>query len=271
MSNDTIFGIRHGVLYEAYPSSVSSNTNPQRQYDQNYGQFLMVSVPEDDEGKFAGQHWMIDTYHFTSPSVCVREGQTRGEAIVEQAATREFVSSGALWSLKGNCYYNASVRLTEDNAGLFSEVCDLREWEPVSESEAPDYDVADIRHGIHLYQEQGYSWGRGDIGITLRRKGAPKSLVRQAKAIVARMERERPYYMAFSYDREAADLEKFAYGHRDNRAVMAVLEGKVEEIGFVRDTARAWRELVGRVSSYQMSLFSFDEEGNIMVGDADGH
>ena len=270
-SSETTFGLRHGVLYKASPRALSPwarNINDLNSYEQNYGQFVMLTVPEDDDGNLAGQSWMIDTYHFDIPGLHVREGETRNDALIRMVAERDFVSSHAIWCYKGICYYNACVRLNERNAELFTEVCDLREWEYVSEDVAPDYAEEDIIRGVHLYREHGYSYGRGgDIGITLRRKGATKSPVRQAQAIRGRMRYERPSYNGWSYLREAEELERFAYEHRDNADVLAILNREIPEIAFSRRVRDEWNELLGGTDRDQMSLFSYDDEGNIVVGD----
>lgn len=269
MTNDTTFGLRHGVLYEASPRALSpwaSRINDQRPHDQNYGQFVMLTVPDDDGGYFAGQSWMIDTYHFDIPGVRVQTGETHNEAIVRQASERDFVSSWTIGHLKGNCYYNACVRLNEQNAGLFTEICDLREWTYVSDKDAPDYNEDDLRHSIHLYREHGYSIGHGDWGVTLLRKGAKKSPVRQAKAIVSKMGYERPRYDGWSYIRLAEELEKFAYEHRDDQRIVDILMSKEREVAFARRVADEWHdEFCSSFDCDQMRLFSYDDEGNIMI------
>ena len=270
MTNEKFFGLRHGVLYEASPRLLSPwalRVNPDNQYDQNYGQFVMLTVPEDDTGYFSGQTWMVDTYHFDIPGVKVKEGQHRHDAIIEKAAKRDFVPSATIGYLRGNCYYNACVQLDESNVDLFTEVCDLREWQYVSDDDAPDYPMDDLIHGVHLYREQGYAWGSGDIGITLRRKESEQSPVRQARAIVSKMERERPQYNGWSYLRWAEELEKFVYEHRNDEQVAEILQSKEREIAFVRRVRDDWHdEFYDSWSRDQMRLFSFDDDGNILVG-----
>lgn len=268
---DTTFGLRHGVLYEASPRALSTwarNVNDRNPYEQNYGQFVLLTVPDDDEGNLAGQSWMIDTYHFDIPGLQIREGETRDDALVRMVAERDFVSSGAIWHYKGNCYYNACVRLNERNAGLFTEICDLRDWQSVPDDVAPDYAEEDVIHGIHLYREHGYRFGHGgDVGISLRRRGSKKAPVRQAKAMRSRMRYERPDYRGWCYLRRAEELERFAWQHRDDREVLGILAREEPEIAFARRVRDEWRELRGDVASGQMRLFSYDDEGAVVTGD----
>lgn len=277
MTDDTTFGLRHGVIYEASPRSLSPwarNVNDRNQYDQNYGQFVMLTVPDDDDGYFAGQSWMIDTYHFDIPGVRTREGLNREDSLIAQVAERDFVSSWTIGHLKGNCYYNACVRLDERNAGLFTEVCDLRDYAYVSDEDAADYEEDDLVHGIHLYREHGYFRFHGDCGVILRRKGAEKSPVRQAQAMRSRMRRERPRYDGWSYLYRAEELERFAYEHQDREDVLAVLALETPEIEFGRRVRDEWHEFCDDFdrnrSHDQMRLFSYDDEGNVVVGGEQG-
>lgn len=263
------YGLRHGVIYKASPRALSpwaSRVDDHNQYNQNYGQFVMLTVPDDDDGRFAGQTWMIDTYHFDIQGVKAREGLSREDCLIAQVAERDFVSSWTIGHLRGSCYYNASVRLDESNARLFTEVCDLREWAYVSEDDADDYDADDIIQGIHLYCEHGYSSGRGgDIGISLRRKGAEKSPARQALAMRGRMRRERPEYGGRGYLYRAKGLEQFACEHRDDGAVLDILAKEMPEIAFACHVRDEWNGLRGDFDRDQMRLFDYDDDGSIMV------
>ena len=264
---ESTFGIRHGVLYEASPRDLApwaARINYNSPHEQNYGQFVMVTVPDDDPGSFAGQSWMIDTYHFTSPGLRTRPGQSRADAVIQQAAERDFVSSQAVWEFKGNCYYNACVRLNAENARLFREVCDLSEWVHVSDEEAADYNRDDIIDGVHLYREHGYVVGCGDIGICLRRKGAEKSPVRQAMALRSRLRQEIPSYNGWGYLMRAEELERFAYEHRDNETVLGILFREADEIAFARKVRDEWSGLHPYPGSDQMHLFDYDDEGDVI-------
>lgn len=270
----TVFGLRHGVLYTANPRKLvpwGAHVNNFNAYDQNYGQFVMVSVPEDDEGPFAGQSWMIDTYHFKTPSLPAGHKGNRHDGYIEHAAKRDFVTSSAIWSYKGDCYYNACVRLTEGNAHLFEERMDLREWCYVDDEKAKDYDADDVLWSLHLFKEHGYSFSYGDEGITVRRKSAQKSPLRQAQAIRSRMGNERSNYDGYSYKREASDLERFAFEHRDDERILRIYEEVREDIEFVRRVADEYREMRYRCwpAPHQLSLFAFDDDGQIVLAASD--
>lgn len=263
------YGIRHGVLYTTNPRNLvpwGAHVNPVNAYDQNYGQFVMVTVPEDDDGPFAGQSWMIDTYHFKDKSLPAGYEGNRHDGYIKKAAERDFVTSSAIWSYKGDCYYNACVQLTEDNAHLFEERLELSEWCYVDDETAKDYAEDDVRTKLKLFREHGFHWHFGDCGISVRRKSAEKSAVCQARAIRSRFRNERPYYG--SYVREADDLERFAFEHRDNEEVVRIYEEEEEEIAFGRRVAAKYRKMrCARFPSFpgQGRLFDIDEEGNIVV------
>lgn len=233
---------------------------------------MMLSVPADDKGKFAGQSWMIDTYHFSNPHVIYELGryQYYADAVIEEFAARDFVSSSTIFFLQEDCFYNACVRLNEQNAKLFTEVCDLREWVYVFDDDISDYDEGDLCRGIHLYRDQGhYSWGLGYCGITLRRKSAEKDPIRYASTIIDKMSRELPRYDSLPYKMLAKQLESLAHKHRDDKRVASIFASKEREIEFFRRVASEWDELRREIHHPdQMSLSSYDGEGRIeSVGD----
>lgn len=271
------YGIRHGVIYTACPSDLVSwgaRVDGMNSYKQNYGQYVMVTVPDDDEGELAGQSWMIDTYHFgPCQSVPVSRSDDRENYHIEQAANRETMSSSSVLHYKWDCYYNACVPLTAGNAPLFKELVDLHGMCFVSEDEAADYETTDIVVGVHLFREHGYnSRLGGDIGITVRRKGAEKSPVRQALALASKASRERPSYVAGSYHVAARRLAEFAYGHRDDERVLRIYERHLPEIEFAERVCEEHRAMsvaygFSRDRCDQMSLFDIDEDGNIEIRD----
>lgn len=238
------YGLRYGVLYEASPRELSvwaRNVNPQNSYDQNYGLFLMVSVPADDEGPFAGQTWMIDTYHISRTGTPGGWKGPRDDAYIKQAAERDLVPSGAVGHWQWDCYYNACVQLSASNAHRFREVADLREWQFVADREVADYREEDVIRNVMLFREHGYPGG-----ICIRRRGAEKDAVRQARAMLNRVAYEMPSWSAYGAEHEMAALERFAFDHRDEPAVIDAYEQARPKMELVAGMEAARRRLTGR-------------------------
>lgn len=176
VGNDATFGLRHGTLYEADARTLApwarhvEETGPT---PQSYGLFVLVTVPDDDPGRHAGEAWMVDTWDIDRPvsSPLAHDGRgTWSERYVELAAGRRDVQSATIDRWVGRGDYNACVRLEAGNAGLFRKVMDIAEWGVIDADEARDYDGQDVIHGIRLFREQGYDWERGDVGVAMVRR-----------------------------------------------------------------------------------------------------
>ena len=215
-----ILGIKPHTLYKAHIPDLTyyaSKINPNYPSEQNYGQFLRVTV--DEEGsKLHGQTWMIDTYHISCLNWPVG-GKT--DKSIEGLISMNTISEWGLCKLKGDCYYNASVELTENTAKYFTEFCDLTEVEPLSYRKAQYYNEEDIFYNVHLYFEHGYSFYSGDIGVTLIRKNAQENYERKLNTLAKEaIDACDSYgtYDNFSYT--VKDFEKLAFEHRDNPRIL---------------------------------------------------
>lgn len=270
MTESKTFGLRPGVIYEANPSDLSPwarKINYSRPYDQNYGEFLMVVVPDDDPGSYAGQVWMIDTYHMSSPAVPQGPG-TRDEKVVAMRAGMESASSSAVHAWRWDCYYDSCVRLTEQNAKFFTELCDLSQFRPAKDGELGDYDPEDTVMGVHLYREHGYRYDSGDRGINLVRRDAAKRPQRQATNIESQLRSEFPSYSAFGVRTAAAKLEQFALENRDCPEVLDVLERNRWRIEFALRVEQEWRDAQrggSHLRSVDQMAFDIDEAGIMAV------
>jgi hypothetical protein len=227
MHDKPIFGIKPDTLYKANPRDLTCwahKINHNRPYDQAYGQFIRVIVHDDEPSEHEGEAWMVDTYHLNRLSWSFGANtKTTIEKLLEMR-TMHFTS---LQHVRFDCYYNDCVKLTEENAHLFEELCDLNDFTSLMPGQNPEhYSPNDIVRGVHLFREHGFSWDYGDIGITLIRKNAEpdwkrkmSTLSRSVKSQIARN--------VYPYDMK--ELEILALEHKDDDFALSLLEQTREE------------------------------------------
>lgn len=147
--------------------------------DQIYGQ----AVPCKRKN---GSIWMQDTHQIRSPSM--KKGQSQTEAAIEQIFDLQNpkVGDGTVSRSISDWYHKGCEELTEYNIDDYELICDLHDYRPFKVGEDyRDYDPCDVLYHIHLYQEHGYSWDRGDIGVMLIRKDAIPSKFNKFKAAMS--------------------------------------------------------------------------------------
>lgn len=248
-----VHGIRRHMLYKANPRDLmdmgARKVNPNCPYDQAYGQFLRVTVAGKPGEWRVGETWMIDTYHISCLSWPV--GATKTSPI-ECLMRMETVTPHGLGKLLRSCYHNDCVRLTEDTAKLFEPFCDLREFEIHTQNDMGHYSDRDVRFGVHLYREHGYVFGRGDIGVSMLRKGAkPEPNRKLARLADHAIDRCRTSNWA---EPSVKEFEEYAFEHMDVPDAPELLErvrmeyGVYQQIQDVRQAARP------HVDSQQMTI-----------------
>ena len=74
----------------------------------------------------------------------------------------------------GRWYHKGNEKiLNEDMLKDYELICDLHDYRPLNSNEdSRHYDSKDLIYNVKLYNEHGYSWNYGDIGVTLVRKDA---------------------------------------------------------------------------------------------------
>lgn len=154
--------IVYGGLYAVRPGAWSN--------DQAY--YLAVPIPDDK-----GNVWMQDTYQLQRPS------KKQGDKSITDAAIRCITESFkpgykgyAVTSAKCNYYYQNQMRITSQQQldNNFKLICDLRDYEYLPDANPEDYQDSDAVKYVKLFNEHGYSWDYGAVGVTLIRKGAKK-------------------------------------------------------------------------------------------------
>jgi hypothetical protein len=248
------FGLRHGVLYEADPRALigiePSHIDSQHPYNQAYGQYLMVTVhDEENPGKLEGRHFMLDTYLIDKTEYYAPTMDGRIEKISEIA----YVSSWYFNRMAYSCYWRSVAELTESSAPLFTPICDLREMRQLTYREQGHFDPADCVGPVHLARELGFSWDFGDIGINLVRKDADTVAHLKADALAREMLRSGGL---IPHDMSALSIrvfEEFVIEHRDDPKVLDVYEAwrdRITETLAFAETHRARRECPGQLALF---------------------
>jgi hypothetical protein len=208
-------GFRAGVLYKANPAALApyARNVGADAYDQAYGWFVCVSVPEGEPGKYAGKRWMVDTYHIKRPDGFSRNRKKLNDMYIRSAAERDEVSHAFMREAEFGCYRSDCVVLDERTAPLFSEVCDLADMEYIAYDEACEYDEADVVMGVPLFREHGWGAGSsiGSVGICMVRSGAGKRDDLVAAKLMRDMEAAASHVGIART--ELAAVESFAAGH----------------------------------------------------------
>ena len=130
-----------------------------------------------------GTIWMQDTHQIRSPSM--RKGQAKTEAAIERILKFKDpdIGDGVIRYSIGQWYHTGNEKVDDENIDDYELICDLNEYRPFESGEDyRDFDENDVVHGIHLYNEHGYSWDFGDIGVKLVRKDAHPLVYNQFKA-----------------------------------------------------------------------------------------
>lgn len=204
--------IKHGTIYKANPRDLErwarkiAYPNP---YEQAYGQFIRVEVVE---GEHAGESWMIDTWDIENFYIDKLE---RTRDLTE-------IGSSDLYSFRWHAYYNSCVQLLPENVDLFEELCDLHDFELLSErsdTTASHYKPEDIVSGVWIANEYKYP-----NGATLVRKGADVNTESKARVLFKNVKYEyerRPVSYKFKY--ELRVFYKYAMEHHDAACIQNYL------------------------------------------------
>ena len=240
------FGIKYGTVYVAKPGQWwvlcrhMKHVNWNNTRDQNYGQFVLVTVPSDDGGIYAGQSWMVDTYDIERPGKLETDSSFEA-AYLRDARERRFVTSWWLGAVLNKCYYCACFKLTEDTAALIEEGCDLHEYDLIPSGEnASDYENEDIVGGVRLFREHAYGTG----GAAYVRKGAARSLAKMARVA---------YNKAFwtltpnFYDvsRELATIEECLAKDPGNQEIVAIYRSAKAQYDCIERFREEYQALIG--------------------------
>lgn len=165
-----------GGLYR--PKSRTAYKDGDKPYnDQMY--MLCLPIARED-----GSVWMLDTYQIRRLST--KDGESLLDAIVN-TFTSDY--KGYELSHAMGLYYYRNYRKieTEEDLSLFELVCDLRAMEELPYGDDPRmYNENDLIRGVKLYNEHGFSWTLGSVGITLKRRDATKDA---RKVLMFEMER----------------------------------------------------------------------------------
>ena len=165
-----------GGLYEV---------NHHRWDDKQIGndQIYYQAVPAMDKD---GNVWMQDTHQLRSGSY--KDGSLTLGAM-ERIFNLKDPNKGhwAIYTSRGDWYHTGNEKIiSEEMLDDYELICDLHEYRPLNKYEDyRDYDTQDVLHGIHLYQEHGYSWDHGDIGVTLIKNDAKPILYNKWIASIA--------------------------------------------------------------------------------------
>lgn len=204
--------IKHGTIYKANPQSLVSwarKIDPRNPYNQAYGQYIRVEVTE---GEHAGESWMIDTWDIDG-------GYTN---MFEQIRDMAEVNAYGLGYYRGCAYYNSCVQLLSENVDLFEELCDLHDFEPLSnrfDKDPSHYESEDIVSGVWLAHEHKYPSGE-----TLVRKNAEVSIENKARVLFNNVKNEYMLHpIGFSFQYELRIFYKYAMEHRDASCIQNYL------------------------------------------------
>ena len=146
-------------------------------------QMSMLCLPIARED---GSVWMLDTYQISRPSM--KDGMGLLDMFID-TYTSDY--PGYELSHAMGLYYYRNYRKieTEDDLSLFELVCDLRDVEELRFGDDPRmYNEDDLIREVKLYNEHGFSWRLGVVGITLKKKGATPD---PRKTLLFEMERFR--------------------------------------------------------------------------------
>lgn len=154
-------GLYRPVCPDAYESPMGDGNS------QWYG--LAVPIPDSD-----GSVWMQDTYQLDRPFT--KEGETATEVAIRNI-TETFVPGYGGWVVHhamGNYYYDSRRKIaTQSDLDKFELVADLRDYELLPEDrEGSEYLGEDVLYHVKLFNEHGFDWDLGSVGVTLVRKGA---------------------------------------------------------------------------------------------------
>lgn len=139
-------------------------------------QCYLWAVPiMDDKGNL----WMQDTYQLKPPFHL--NGKSKTDAAIDDVCSFGPGYNG--WVVKharGNYYYKNQMEIMNDNdLDHFEFVADLHDYRGLKSGEDYlDYKNEDIISGVKLYNEHGYSWHYGAVGVKLVRKDARKNNMR---------------------------------------------------------------------------------------------
>jgi len=140
-------------------------------------QIYYQAVPAMDKD---GNVWMQDTHQLKYGSL--KDGSATLGAM-ERIFNLKDPDKGhwAIYTSRGDWYHTGNEKITSESMlNDYELICDLHDYRPLKKNEDyRDYDPQDVLHGIHLYQEHGYSWDYGDIGVTLIKKLASPVLYRK--------------------------------------------------------------------------------------------
>lgn len=255
-NNTTIYGIKPHTIYSAEPAKLKlwaakiDETNP---YNQAYGQFIRMTA---DSGELAGQTWMIDTYHLSPLNWSF--GATT-ESAIEALINCNTVSSHAIWAARSSCYYNDCVKLTEENAKLFEEVCDLTKVEPLYGRNPDHYEDKNVFNHIHLYREYGWSTYTGDSGITLLAKNAQVSTWNKARTLAHEAIRECKRYPTNCTHR-VKDFETYVFDKLDDADFRMLRDDVLTHYATAKKIAKVYRESNTHIDENQLVIPGLETE-----------
>lgn len=152
--------IKFGTVYRAKNIQAvwSQTRNSDLQLnDQRYNLWIPIFVPgRSDQGYNRREaYYMIDTYQVDS----IYSETNRYQAIVDKFSNQFRVDGSSAYYRCGNYYYNSCVELNDYTIDLFEEYIDLKQWHPISEREAENYDDNDIVRYIKLFNCHNYPSG----------------------------------------------------------------------------------------------------------------
>lgn len=150
-----------------------------------------------------GTIWMQDTHQIDRCSM--KNGQTQTEAAIERIFEFKNPVSGD-WTIcrSRGWYHDGNEELTEDRLADYELICDLHDYRPFEQMEDyRDYDNEDILFHIHLFNEHGYSWNYGDIGVKLVKKDAQPVIYNKFLASIndTYSDCKTPYCYSIHYDK----------------------------------------------------------------------
>lgn len=207
-------------------------------HEQAYG--LCIPVAKGDE-----LH-MLDTYQVDRPSMMGDETQT-------DAGIRQLTQFGkgydgwALRHAKHNFYHNSQSRVRDlEDLENFKLLVDLTEYRGLKRGEdARLYRQEDIYERVKLFREHGYSWDYGSVGVTVVKKDAEVSLVRELEAALQDTHRSfRSPSPAYNFSR----LEEQVSFCEDAGILTDELEKQIDECSAIQalltEQQQAFRDLL---------------------------
>ena len=146
-----------------------------------------------------GSLWMQDTHQLRLPSY--KDGSATLGAM-ERIFNLKEKGEWAIRQSRSDWYHPGNEKITnEAMLDDYELICDLHDWRPCGRDDYRSYDSKDVLHRIHLYQEHGYSWDYGDIGVTLIRKDAEPVLYNKFKAALRDVRSNCTYPSYFGYSK----------------------------------------------------------------------